>query len=126
MTALTIEDIPDDVLRVVKDHAKQAGQSLQTYVRSMFIRDAAPTAPTESAVSIEEARGHRTAHRLSGSANKPRDLAASVKSQPESAAASSSREAEAEQFLRQARGSANNPEFQGWTTDQRMEFLRGE
>ncbi len=28
--------------------------------------------------------------------------------------------------IRRARGTANNPMFQGWTTDQIMQFLRGE
>jgi AbrB family looped-hinge helix DNA binding protein len=28
--------------------------------------------------------------------------------------------------IRRARGTANNPMFKGWTTDQIMQFLRGE
>ncbi|MGF6886194.1 hypothetical protein ABIA39_000161 [Nocardia sp. GAS34] len=88
MTAFTVEDIPDEVLRAVKAHATQVGQSLQTYALSMFTRDAAQTAPAESVETIGETRGQRA--------------------------------------VRMARGSANNLEFQGWTTDQFMEFIRGE
>ncbi|WP_211339335.1 FitA-like ribbon-helix-helix domain-containing protein [Nocardia mexicana] len=84
MTALTIRDVPEEVLRTVKVHAAQAGQSLQSYVQALLEHDAAQTNPLNSA---DETRGQRA--------------------------------------IRRARGSANNPQTRGLSTDQLMELLRG-
>jgi predicted nucleic acid-binding protein len=41
MTALTIRDVPEDAVRTMKIRAAQAGQSLQAYLRSLIMREAA-------------------------------------------------------------------------------------
>lgn len=85
MTALTIRDVPDDILTAVKVHAAQAGKSLQAYALDLLVRDAAHPVPV---LRAGETRGQRA--------------------------------------VRRARGTANNPETRGLSTDELMELLRGE
>ncbi|WP_280269272.1 FitA-like ribbon-helix-helix domain-containing protein [Nocardia wallacei] len=84
MTALTIRDVPDDVLRTVKIHAAQVGRSLQAYMLALLEHDAAQANPL---IPVGETRGERA--------------------------------------VRRARGTANNPQTRGLSTDQLMELLRG-
>lgn len=53
MTALTIRDVSDDAVRIMKVRAAQAGQSLQAYLRGLIEKEAArPTV----AQAVERAR----------------------------------------------------------------------
>jgi len=53
MPALTIRDVSDEAVRVLKMRAAEAGQSLQTYLRSLIEREA--TGPP-LAEAVERAR----------------------------------------------------------------------
>ncbi|GAA3375358.1 hypothetical protein GCM10020367_42860 [Streptomyces sannanensis] len=68
MTALTIRDVPDDILTAVKVHAAQAGKSLQAYTLELLARDAAhPLAIGHPG----ETRGQRAVRRARGTATNP-------------------------------------------------------
>ncbi|WP_280273164.1 FitA-like ribbon-helix-helix domain-containing protein [Nocardia wallacei] len=84
MTALTIRDVPDEVLQAVKVHAAQAGLSLQAYMLTLLEHEATRPSPLAPA---GETRGQRA--------------------------------------VRRARGSANNPETRGMSTEELMKLLRG-
>ncbi|BCK57600.1 FitA-like ribbon-helix-helix domain-containing protein [Nocardia wallacei] len=84
MTALTIRDVPDEVLQAVKVHAAQAGLSLQAYMLTLLEHEATRPAPL---APVGETRGQRA--------------------------------------VRRARGSANNPETRGMSTEELMKLLRG-
>jgi antitoxin FitA len=58
MTALTIRDVSDDAVRIMKTRAAQAGQSLQAYLRGLIEREAAK--PT-LAQAVAQARREATA-----------------------------------------------------------------
>lgn len=59
MTALTIRDVSDDVVRAMKIRAAQAGQSLQAYLRGLIEREAARPTVAEA---VEQARRGATAN----------------------------------------------------------------
>ncbi len=58
MTALTIRDVSDDAVRVMKVRAAQAGQSLQAYLRGLIEKEAARPTVAEA---VEQARRGATA-----------------------------------------------------------------
>jgi antitoxin FitA len=58
MTALTIRDVSDDAVRIMKIRAAQAGQSLQAYLRSLIEKEAAKPTVAEA---VEQARREATA-----------------------------------------------------------------
>jgi plasmid stability protein len=58
MTALTIRDVPDEAVRIMKIRAAQAGQSLQAYLRGLIEREAAKRTVAEA---VEQARREATA-----------------------------------------------------------------
>jgi plasmid stability protein len=58
MTALTIRDVPDDMLNVLKVRAAQAGKSLQAYALEVLTREA--SRPT-LAEAVRRARAATTA-----------------------------------------------------------------
>jgi plasmid stability protein len=68
MTAITIRDVPDDVLRAIKVHAARAGQSLQAYALALLARDAAHP---ETVRPVEESRGRQAVLRSRGAATNP-------------------------------------------------------
>jgi plasmid stability protein len=68
MTALTIRDVPEDILTAVKVHAAKAGKSLQAYMLELLAHDAAQPTPI---TPVGETRGERAVRRLSGSATNP-------------------------------------------------------
>ncbi|MFC5805430.1 FitA-like ribbon-helix-helix domain-containing protein [Streptomyces formicae] len=53
MTALTIRDVPDDILRALKVRAAQAGKSLQGYTLDLLAREAAKPTLAEMAARLE-------------------------------------------------------------------------
>lgn len=59
MTALTIRDVSDDAVRIMKIRAAQAGQSLQAYLRGMIEKEAAKPTVAEA---VEQARREATAY----------------------------------------------------------------
>ncbi len=59
MTALTIRDVSDDAVRIMKIRAAQAGQSLQAYLRGMIEKEAAKPTVAEA---VEQARREATAN----------------------------------------------------------------
>ena len=69
MTAITIRDVPDDILTPVKVHAAQAGQSLQAYVLDLLAHDAEKSAPL--ARQEGETSGQKFVRRLRGSGTEP-------------------------------------------------------
>ena len=58
MTALTIRDVSEDTVRIMKIRAAQAGQSLQAYLRGLIERAAAKPTVAEA---VERARRGATA-----------------------------------------------------------------
>lgn len=59
MTALTIRDVSDDAVRIMKIRAAQAGQSLQAYLRGLIEKEAAKPTVAEA---VEQARREATAN----------------------------------------------------------------
>ncbi|MEU0488634.1 antitoxin [Nocardiopsis sp. NPDC006139] len=53
MTALTIRDMPEDVVREMKVRAARAGQSLQAYARAVLTREVSKPALADA---VEAAR----------------------------------------------------------------------
>jgi plasmid stability protein len=58
MTAVTIRDVSDDAVRIMKVRAAQAGQSLQAYLRGLIEKEAAKPTVAEA---VERARREATA-----------------------------------------------------------------
>ncbi|MDH6132309.1 plasmid stability protein [Kitasatospora sp. MAA4] len=57
MTALTIRDVPDDMLQTLKTRAAQAGQSLQAYALDLLARETSKPSLAEMMERLErEAR----------------------------------------------------------------------
>ncbi len=71
MTAVTIRDVPEDVLTAVKVHAAQVGKSLHAYVLDLLARDAAGVVTAKSADVPGETRGERAIRRARGSSTNP-------------------------------------------------------
>jgi hypothetical protein len=69
MTAVTIRDVPDDILTSVKVHAAQAGQSLQAYLVGLLAEDAEKAAPLVR--QADESSGQNLVRRLRGSGTEP-------------------------------------------------------
>jgi plasmid stability protein len=59
MTALTIRDVSDDAVRIMKIRAAQAGQSLQAYLRGLIENEAMKPTVAEA---VEQARRQATAN----------------------------------------------------------------
>lgn len=57
MTALTIRDVPDDVLATLKARAAKAGKSLQAYVLDVLIGEATRPTLAEAAARAEAEAG---------------------------------------------------------------------
>jgi plasmid stability protein len=53
MTAITIRDVPDDTVNVLKVRAAQAGKSLQAYALDLLSREAAKPTLAEMATRLE-------------------------------------------------------------------------
>ena len=49
MTSLHIREMPEDALRVLRSRAATEGQSLQGYVRTLLVDEAASLSPQEAA-----------------------------------------------------------------------------
>ncbi|WP_216900538.1 FitA-like ribbon-helix-helix domain-containing protein [Nocardia alni] len=62
MNAVTIQDVPDDVLTAIKVHADQLGQSLQAYILTLLTQDATNVVPV--VIPGGETRGERAIRRL--------------------------------------------------------------
>ncbi|MFC6009891.1 FitA-like ribbon-helix-helix domain-containing protein [Nocardia lasii] len=71
MTAVTIRDVPEDVLVAVKKHATQAGQSLPAYLLDLLRRDAADVCTDRSPDVPGETRGERAIRRARGRITTP-------------------------------------------------------
>jgi hypothetical protein len=69
MTAVTIRDVPEDILTSVKVHAAQAGQSLQAYLVGLLADDAEKAAPLVRQEG--ESSGQKLVRRLRGSGTEP-------------------------------------------------------
>ena len=63
MTAITVRDVPDDVLDELAARAARAGQSLQEYVRAMLV-DAAARPPVADVIARARARVDATGVRV--------------------------------------------------------------
>ncbi|POX52048.1 antitoxin [Streptomyces sp. Ru72] len=53
MTALTIRDVPDDTLAILKARAAQMGKSLQAYALDLLVGEAARPTLAEAAARAE-------------------------------------------------------------------------
>ncbi|MGW2938154.1 FitA-like ribbon-helix-helix domain-containing protein [Streptomyces sp. NPDC001156] len=53
MSVLTIRDVPEDQIRVLKTRAAQAGKSLQAYMQELIAREATKPTMTEMAARLE-------------------------------------------------------------------------
>jgi plasmid stability protein len=58
LTALTIRDVSDDAVRIMKIRAANAGQSLQAYLRGLIEKEAVKPTVAEA---VEQARKEATA-----------------------------------------------------------------
>ncbi|MGC0415306.1 FitA-like ribbon-helix-helix domain-containing protein [Embleya sp. AB8] len=61
MTALTIRDVPDDQIQILKFRAAQAGKSLQAFMRDLIAREASKSTMAE----MMERLNRETAARVS-------------------------------------------------------------
>ncbi|WP_406191616.1 MULTISPECIES: FitA-like ribbon-helix-helix domain-containing protein [unclassified Streptomyces] len=62
MTVLTIRDVPEDQVRVLKTRAAQAGKSLQAYMQELIVREATKPTIADMAAQLErEATAQYTA-----------------------------------------------------------------
>ncbi|MGW0632056.1 FitA-like ribbon-helix-helix domain-containing protein [Streptomyces sp. NPDC002758] len=53
MSVLTIRDVPEDQIRVLKTRAAQAGKSLQAYMQEVIAREATKPTMMEMAARLE-------------------------------------------------------------------------
>ncbi|MEU1299841.1 antitoxin [Streptomyces shenzhenensis] len=53
MSVLTIRDVPEDQVRVLKTRAAQAGKSLQAYMQELIARETTKPTMTEMAAQLE-------------------------------------------------------------------------
>jgi len=53
MTAITIRDVPDDTVTILKVRAARAGKSLQAYALDLLAREAAKPSLAEMATRLE-------------------------------------------------------------------------
>jgi plasmid stability protein len=66
MAIIQVRDVPDDVQGELARRAREAGQSLQQYLRTLLIRQARRPDPAEFWAEVgERARADRTSYELS-------------------------------------------------------------
>ncbi|MFG2197171.1 hypothetical protein [Streptomyces sp. NPDC048639] len=71
MASVQVRDLPEDVVATLKVRAAREGRSLESYLRSLFIAEAATLTPQEAAEQARAigARSRATAGGITAAAN---------------------------------------------------------